>query len=72
MTENNDAFLSDSFIEDIEYVQAENLKELQKKGRKMLDKEFRPIEQNPFFDPQTNLWTQVYVLDGYGENEENK
>lgn len=63
--------LYDEYLEDLEYVQAPTLKELEKKVRKKIE-DFGTIEQNPFWDPQTNQWTQMvlYYSDGSEEEEE--
>lgn len=62
---------NEEYLEDIEYVQAPTLKELEKKVRKKIE-DYGTVEQNPFWDDQTKQWTQVvlYYNDG-SEEEEN-
>ena len=66
-------FYDEEYLEDIEYVQAPTLKELEKKVRKKIE-DYGTIEQNPFWDEQTKQWTQtvLYYNDGSEEEEEKK
>lgn len=65
-----DEFYDDEYLEDIEYVQAPTLKDLEKKVRKKIE-DYGTIEQNPFWDDQTKQWTQMvlYYSDGSEESE---
>lgn len=66
-----DEFYDDEYLEDIEYVQAPTLKELEKKVRKKIE-DYGTVEQNPFWDDQTKQWTQMvlYYNDGSEESED--
>ena len=61
----------DEYLEDIEYVQAPTLKDLEKKIRKKIE-DYGTVEQNPFWDDQTKQWTQMilYYSDGSEESED--
>jgi len=61
----------EEYLEDFEYVQAKTLKELETKVRKKIE-DYGTIEQNPFWDPQTEQWTQMvlYYSDEPEEEEE--
>lgn len=61
----------EEYLEEIEYLQAPTLKELEKKVNQRIEKDFGVIEQNPFFDEQSKQWTQV-VLYYNDESEEEK
>lgn len=65
-----DELYDDEYLEDIEYVQAPTIKELEKKVRKKIE-DYGTIEQNPFWDDQTKQWTQMvlYYSDGSEESE---
>ena len=65
-----DELYDDEYLEDIEYVQAPTIKELEKKVRKRIG-DYGTIEQNPFWDDQTKQWTQMvlYYNDGSEESE---
>lgn len=65
-----DELYDDEYLEDIEYVQAPTLKDLEKKVRKKIE-DYGTIEQNPFWDDQTKQWTQMvlYYSDGNEESE---
>lgn len=58
------------YLEDIEYVQAPTLKDLEKKVRKKIENDFGVVEQNPFWDDQTKNWTQVVLY--YSDDEDNE
>lgn len=60
----------DEYLEDIEYVQAPTLKDLEKKVRKKIE-DYGTVVQNPFWDDQTKQWTQMvlYYSDGSEESE---
>lgn len=60
----------DEYLEDIEYVQAPTLKDLEKKVRKKIE-DYGTVGQNPFWDDQTKQWTQMvlYYSDGSEESE---
>jgi len=64
-------FYDDEYLEDIEYVQAPTLKDLEKKVRKKIE-DYGTIETNPFWDDQSKQWTQMvlYYNDGSEEEEE--
>lgn len=64
-----DELYDDEYLEDIEYVQAPTLKELEKKVRKKI-KDYGTIEQNPFWDDQTKQWTQMVLYYNDGSEEE--
>lgn len=59
--------LSEEYLEDIEYIQASTLKELEKKVRKAIE-DYGTIEQNPFWDDQTKQWSQMVLY--YADNNE--
>lgn len=61
---------NDKYLEDIEYVQAPTLKDLEKKVRKKIE-DYGTVKQNPFWDDQTKQWTQMvlYYSDGSEESE---
>lgn len=61
----------EEYLEEVEYLQASTLKELEKKVNQRIEKDFGVIEQNPFFDEQSKQWTQV-VLYYNDESEEEK
>lgn len=65
-----DELYDDEYLEDIEYVQAPTLKDLEKKVRKKIE-DYGTVEQNPFWDDQTKQWTQMvlYYSDGSEESE---
>lgn len=65
-------FYDEEYLEDIEYIQAPTLKELEKKVRKKIENDYGTVEQNPFWDEQTKQWTQtvLYYNDGSEEEEE--
>ena len=65
-----DELYDDEYLEDIEYVQAPTIKELEKKVRKKIE-DYGTVEQNPFWDDQTKQWTQMvlYYSDGSEESE---
>lgn len=65
-----DEFYDDEYLDDIEYVQAPTLKDLEKKVRKKIE-DYGTVEQNPFWDDQTKQWTQMvlYYNDGSEESE---
>lgn len=69
-SELEDEFYDDEYLEDIEYVQAPTLKDLEKKVRKKIE-DYGTIEQNPFWDDQIKQWTQMilYYSDGSEESE---
>lgn len=66
-----DELYNNEYLEDIEYVQASTLKDLEKKVRKKIE-DYGTIEQNPFWDDQTKQWTQMvlYYNDGSEESED--
>lgn len=74
-----DEFYDDEYLEDIEYVQAPTIKELEKKVRKKIEdfekkvrkeiEDYGTIEQNPFWDDQTKQWTQMILYYSYGSEE---
>lgn len=66
-----DELYDDEYLEDIEYVQAPTLKELEKKVRKKIE-DYGTIEQNPFWDNQTQLWTQMVLYYNDGSEEDEK
>lgn len=65
-----DELYDDEYLEDIEYVQAPTLKDLEKKVRKKIE-DYGTVEQNPFWDDQTKQWTQMvlYYSDSSEESE---
>ena len=65
-----DELYDDEYLEDIEYIQAPTLKDLEKKVRKKIE-DYGTVEQNPFWDDQTKQWTQMvlYYSDGSEESE---
>lgn len=62
--------LKEEYLEDMEYIQADTLKNLEKKVRQKIEKDFAVIENNPFWDAQTNQWTQVILY--YNDEEESE
>ena len=71
-SELEDELYDEEYLEDIEYVQALTLKDLEKKVRNKI-KDYGTVEQNPFWDDQTKQWTQMvlYYNDGSKEEGEN-
>lgn len=66
-----DEFYDDEYLEDLEYVQASTLKELEKKVRKKIE-DYGIVEQNPFWDEQTKQWTQMVLYYNDGSEEEEQ
>lgn len=66
-----DEFCDNEYLEDIEYVQALTLKELEKKVRKKIE-DYGILEQNPFWDDQTKQWTQMVLYYSGNGSEESK
>ena len=60
------------YLEDIEYIQASSIKDLEMIVRSRIEKEYGTIEQNPFWDEQTKQWTQVVLYYNDGEEDEEK
>lgn len=63
-------FYEDEYLEEIEYVQASTLKELEKVVNKRIQNDFGVIEENPFWDEQAKKWTQVVLY--YSDEEEEE
>lgn len=63
-----DELYDDEYLEDIEYVQAPTLKDLEKKVRKKIE-DYGTVEQNPFWDDQTKQWTQMILYYSNGSEE---
>ena len=57
------------YLEDIEYLQASTLKELEKKVRKCIE-DYGIVEHNPFWDDQTKQWSQMVLYYNNGSEEE--
>lgn len=70
-SELEDELYDEEYLEDIEYVQAPTIKDLEKKVRKKIENDYGTIEQNPFWDDQAKQWTQMvlYYNDGSEESE---
>ena len=70
-SELEDELYDEEYLEDIEYVQALTLKDLEKKVRNKI-KDYGTVEQNPFWDDQTKQWTQMVLYYNDGSEEEEK
>lgn len=64
-------FYDEEYLEDIEYVQASTLKDLEKKVRKKIE-DYGTVEHNPFWDNQAQQWTQMVLYYNYDSEEEEK
>ena len=63
---------SEKYLEDIEYLQASTLKELEKKVRSRIEDDGAEINSNPFLDQTVTpaQWTQVVLYYTQKEEEE--
>lgn len=57
------------YITEVDFAVGKNLAELKKSINEKIELGYRPIEQNPFFDKDGNMYLMV-VYEEYNEKEE--